>query len=112
MEILAEQVTKLKAEDLIYQEELTLKRDLLSKLGSGLTETPPSPESSHDTIKQIQNQLTATELAEKRRELEIVQSEVTQLRKNRDTFLVAQLGAQIHSFSQEILATAKDQLNS
>ena len=55
MEILAEYVTKLKAEDLIYQEELTLKRELLSKLGSGLTETPPSPESSHDTIEQIQN---------------------------------------------------------
>jgi hypothetical protein len=55
MEILAEYVTKLKTEDLIYQEELTLKRDLLSKLGSGLTETPPSPESSHDTIEQIQN---------------------------------------------------------
>jgi hypothetical protein len=43
IEMLAEQVTWLKAEDLIYQEELTLKGGLISKLESGLTETSPSP---------------------------------------------------------------------
>ena len=72
MEMLAEQVTRLKAGDMIYQEELSLKRDLISKLESGLTETPPSPESSHDTIENRHQELSETELAEKRRELEVV----------------------------------------
>ena len=72
MEMLAEQVTRLKADDLIYQEELSLKRDLISKLESGYAETPSSPESSHDTIEHSYQELTATELAEKRRELEVV----------------------------------------
>ena len=74
--MLAEQVARLGAEDLIYQEELTLKGELISKLQSGLQETPPSPESSQDTFEQSRYTITASEMAEKRRELEVLQSEV------------------------------------
>jgi hypothetical protein len=41
IEMLAEEVARLKAEDLIYLEELTLKGELISKLQSGLHEIPP-----------------------------------------------------------------------